>query len=138
MVSEVHEETTSKVNVINANSNLKENEILAQANLIRTEMLAQGETEAGTIRAQADAYRIQKISEAQNHAAVQIGQAINLEGQAEQEKLRGVAHLRRHEQAMGNLAASSGLGKARGFSLFTKDQDYLMALKAQQEAMKLI
>jgi hypothetical protein len=136
--NEITEETKNKVNVINANTDLKENEIMAEANMIRTEMQAQGEKDAATTRAEAEAFCVNTISTAKTQASQSIGQAIMLEGQAENEKLRGAVYKRRHMEAMKNLEATDYLSANRHLNLFTKDQDYLMALQAQKEAMKMI
>jgi len=108
------------VNVINATTELKENEVVAEANMIKTEMLAQGEGDAATTKANADAFAVQVVSQAQTQAAASIGQAIALEGAAGAEKLKNESMKRRHQQALQQIRASNYLGD-HAFNLYTKD-----------------
>ena len=44
---------------------MKYNEIIAEANLIETEIIAQAKLDAARIKAEADAYNLKTVSEAQ-------------------------------------------------------------------------
>jgi hypothetical protein len=63
--AEIEEKTKTLVMVINATTNVKYNEIIAEANLIETSVLANAKAEAAKIRAEADAYFLTKVSEAE-------------------------------------------------------------------------
>lgn len=55
--------------------------------------------------AKADAYRTETIARAQEECAVEIAQAIELEGKAEKDLQKGYAKKRAHEQIMEKIKA---------------------------------
>jgi hypothetical protein len=63
--AEIQEETRTKVNKINADTNVLYEEKMAEATLIETKILAEARKKAAKIRAEADAYSITTVSEAQ-------------------------------------------------------------------------
>ena len=65
-------------------------------------------------------------------------EAIELEGMAETEVAKSYASKRAHEQRLERIRALQNIALKEGVELYSKDQDYLMALMAQQEAYAMV
>ena len=113
--------------VINATTNVKYNEIIAEANLIETSVLADAKAEAAKIRAEADAYFLTKVSEAEQQNAQIISQAISLEGEAESKMVKAMKRKRKHTQILSRLDAMGDLTQNKDLVVFGDQGDNLMA-----------
>lgn len=138
IISEINEKRLNKIKAINAETDLKYNEIIAEVNLIETDLLATGKAQAARTRAEAEGYAVKIVSQAEMAAAPLIAQAIEMEGQAESEMLKGYAAKRRHIENLERLKSIDTLSNQPCVPLFSKEQDYLMALMAQKDAFEMI
>jgi hypothetical protein len=61
-----------------------------------------------------------------------------MEGQAESEMLKGYAAKRRHMENLERLKSIGSLSEQKNVPLFSKEQNYLMALMAQKDAFEIL
>jgi len=61
-----------------------------------------------------------------------------MEGQAEVELCKNYLARRQHEERLERLKAMERLADKEGVNIFTKDQDYLLALMQQKESVDMV
>ena len=121
------EKTIALVNKMNAETEVKYNEILAEANLIETAIIANSKAQAAKIKAEADAYALNTVTEAERENAEIVAQAIGLEGQIEQALMKGSKKKRKHLQIMQRLDAMEGLSNNSKTVIYGEQGNNLMA-----------
>ena len=82
---------------------------------------------AAKIRAEADAYALKTITEAEKENAEIVAQAISIEGQIEQALMKGSKKKRKHLQIMGRLDAASSLAGNRQTVIYGEQGNNLIA-----------
>ena len=100
---------------------------MAEANLIETAIIANAKALAAKIRAEAEAYQLKTITEAEKENAEIVAQAISIEGQIEQALMKGSKKKRKHIQIMSRLDAGSSLAGNSQTVIFGQQGNNLIA-----------
>jgi hypothetical protein len=100
---------------------------LAEANLIETAIVANAKAQAAKIRAEADAYTLKTVTEAEKENAEIVAHAITIEGQMEQALMKGSKKKRKHMQIMQRLDAMEGLSNNPKTIIYGDQGNNLMA-----------
>lgn len=125
--SEWKAKTEAFINTINAETDLKYNEIVAEARLIETRIVEKAQAEAAEIIANANAYKATTIANAEKEVAPMIAQAVQLEGEAEKQLLKGFAQKRAHDEIMRKIDAVDAFAHNKNTVIFGEQGNNLMA-----------
>jgi len=89
--------------------------------------LAEARKQAAKIRAEADAFAITTVSNAQQTNASKVAQAVSMEGEAEAKMLKGFKARRIHEENMEKLGAMAAMATNKDTVLLGDSGNNLMA-----------